>query len=109
MYTKNRKEGLDIDRYSIKTLMEKQDDFANELSLLQYHASLLGVLMERTPKCHPEIAGEGIKYNWALSKTEYWRSPLKEKSCKDKFSKLVRRCMDNKTVLSIDRVRSCSW
>ena len=26
------------------------------------------VLVRVTPKCHPELAGEGIKYLWALSK-----------------------------------------
>ena len=89
MYTKHGKDGLDGDWYSIKALMENQDDFANELTLLQYHASLLGVMMERTPKCHPEIAGEGIEYNWALSKSKYRRSPLNEKSSRDSFRKLV--------------------
>ena len=109
LYSKNGRKGPDgSNQYSIKALMEMQEDFTQELTLLQYHASLLGVTIERTPKCHPEIAGEGIEYNWALSKTEYRKSPVKEKKCKESFKKLVRKCMDNKTILSLSRVRSCS-
>ena len=70
MYTKNGREGPDGTQYSIKALMELQEHFTQELALLQYHVSLLGVIVEGTPKYHSKIVGEGIKYNWALSKTE---------------------------------------
>ena len=61
---------------SIDDLMQKQADFKEELTLLQYHAQKLGVVLDRSPKCHPEIAGEGIEYAWAFSKQEYRRSPI---------------------------------
>ena len=53
---------------SIDELMQKQADFKEEITLLQYHAQKLGVVLDRSPKCHPEIAGEGIEYAWAFSK-----------------------------------------
>ena len=99
---------LDDNPYSINALMQKQDDFWSEMTLLQYHASKLGVALERSPKCHPEIAGEGIEYGWALSKMNYQRSPMSEKNNKESFRKLVKKCTDNKSVLNIKRMRCCS-
>ena len=95
-------------QYSIDALMSRQDDFLQETTLLQYHASLLGVALERSPKCHPEIAGEGIEYGWALSKMNYCRSPMEEKRGKETFWKLVQKCLDRRTVLNIKRMRACS-
>ena len=71
--------------YSLKAIMKLQYDFANELTLLQFHGNELGVIIDRTPKCHPEIAGEGIEYAWALSKFFYRRSPICQKRTKAKF------------------------
>ena len=65
--------------FSIKKLLKLQSDFVNELTLLQFHAKRIGVEVDRTPKCHPEIAGEGIEYAWALSKLSYRRAPLSKK------------------------------
>ena len=47
--------------FSIKKLMQLQNEFLDEVTLLQYHGNLLGCLVDRSPKCHPEIAGEGIE------------------------------------------------
>ena len=52
--------------FSIKKLMDLQLGFVNEITLLQFHAQKLGVKVDCTPKCHPELAGEGIGYSWAL-------------------------------------------
>jgi hypothetical protein len=58
---------------SIKLSMEKQPDFCQELTLLQhYDVEQMGVRVDRSPKFHPEIAGEGIEYIWALAKLYYW-------------------------------------
>jgi hypothetical protein len=35
--------------------------------------------MDRTPKCHCELAGEGIEYAWGCAKNHYRRQPLKDK------------------------------
>ena len=95
-------------RYSIDALMSQQEDFLQETTLLQYHASLLGVVIERSPKCHPKIAREGIEYGWALSKMNYCRSPMEEKRGKETFQILVQKCLDGKTVLNVKRMRACS-
>ena len=47
---------------SLKEMMNQLLDFSTEETLLQYHGRLLGVIVDRTPKCHPEIAGKGVEY-----------------------------------------------
>jgi hypothetical protein len=59
--------GMVLEETSINSLMKKQSDFLHELTLLQYYGQKLGVQVDRTPKCHPEMAGEGIEYLWALA------------------------------------------
>ena len=98
----------DAEGYSIDELMKLQPDFASEQTLLQYHAKVLGVKLIRSPKCHPEIAGEGVEYGWGLSKMLYRRSPSSCKRNKDAFHKLVYQCVDNGSVLNIERMRKCS-
>ena len=56
---------------SLKFLMASCTDFEEEETMLQAMASKMGVLVDRSPKCHCEIAGEGIEYSWALSKNHY--------------------------------------
>jgi hypothetical protein len=56
---------------SLRHLMEQLSDFQDEETLLQYHGRKLGVKVDRTPKCHPEMAGEGIEYDWAAAKGFY--------------------------------------
>ena len=97
------------DSLSVDRLMNLQKDFQNEVTLLQYHASKLGVTLDRSPKCHPELAGEGIAYAWGLAKLRYRQSPLSEKRNKDSFQKLVYKCLNNEDVLNIDQARACSW
>ena len=75
--------------YSINAIMKLQADFVNEVTLLQFHATKLGVCIDRTPKCHPELACEGIEYAWALAKLKYRKAPIGEKRSKEKFRKLV--------------------
>ena len=90
--------------FSLRKLMKLQRDFLNEITLLQYHAKLLGVDLDRTPKCHPEIAGEGIEYVWALSKLFYRQAPLKDKRNKCEFKNLVRKSTDPSSVLRIQDI-----
>ena len=78
---------------SLKELMESLIDFADEETLLQYNARLMGVHVDRTPKCHPEMAGEGVEYSWGCAKGLYRRLPLKDKKSKEKFRESVRKCL----------------
>jgi len=61
--------------------MASLPDFVHEETLLQLHAedrrtTDCQIMMIRRPKCHPEIAGEGIEYDWAGAKSSYRRSKL---------------------------------
>ena len=94
--------------FSLKKLMKLQHDFTKEITLLQFHGKQMGVTVDRTPKCHPEIAGEGIEYAWGIAKLIYRRAPIACKKTKEKFIKLVRECTDSTTSLSVNRIRSCS-
>ena len=93
---------------SINLLMERQQDFHAELTLLQFHRAKLGAIVDRSPKCHPEIAGEGIEYVWALAKLWYRRQPINLKRKKEQFHSLVRDATATAEVLNIMKVRKCS-
>jgi hypothetical protein len=90
--------GLLDEASSIKLLMEKQPDFCQELTFLQYYAKQMGVKVDRSPKCHPEIAGEGIEYIWALAKLYYQMQAIERKRSKEDFQKLVQECLSQVTV-----------
>ena len=65
--------------FLIDAIMKKQTDFTNEVTLLQLHAKKLGFSINRSPKCHPELTGEGIEYLWALAKMFYRRLAIEKK------------------------------
>ena len=93
---------------SICSLTKLQSDFLQEVTLLQYHAQKLGTFVDRTPKCHPELAGEGIEYAWAIAKLFYRKAPIKKKRNKKFFHQLVEESTNPKSVLSCQRLRSCA-
>ena len=94
--------------FSIDQIMKLQKDFTNEVTLLQLHAEKLRVSLDRSPKCHPELAGEGIEYLWALAKLFCQRSPISKKRTKVKFIKLVDDSTSANSVLNIKRAQACS-
>jgi len=55
----------------------------------------MGILINRTPKCHCELAGKGIEYSWGCSKDFYHRLPVTEKITKKNFQGLVRRLLSH--------------
>jgi hypothetical protein len=63
--------------------------------------------VERTPKCHPELAGDGIEYVWALAKLYYHHQPLSRKRCKEKFRKLVDEILSVKNIF-LQKTEKCS-
>ena len=65
--------------------MQLQIDFINEVTLLEYHANKFGVLLDRSPKCHPKVASKGIEYLLALSKLNYRRPLMELKMTKELF------------------------
>jgi hypothetical protein len=60
--------------FSYKFLISSLPDFVEENTLLQHMAAAIGkkldlnITLDRSPKGHPEVAGEGIEYAWANSK-----------------------------------------
>ena len=59
-------------------------DFDEEETMLQSMGRKMGALIDRTPKCHPELAGEGIEYSWGCAKNYYRRLQLEEEKEKGK-------------------------
>ena len=43
------------------------------------------IIVDRTPKCHPEVAGEGIEYSWARSKLYLHNIPVNKQRSKESF------------------------
>jgi hypothetical protein len=78
-----------IEGTSIDKLIQSLRDFREEKTLLQVRAEEMGISIVRSPKCHPEIAGEGIEYVWGVSKNHYRRQPLERKRGIDNFIQLV--------------------
>ena len=97
-----------IESSSLKYLSKKLHDFEEEETLLQYHGRLLGAIVIRSPKCHPEFAGEGIEYDWGCSKNFYRRLPILQKKGKETFRDSVRKSTCRNSVLTIKRRRKFS-
>jgi len=98
----------DIDlSFSFRGIMEGCFDFENEETQLQSLGSALGIIVDRTPKFHAELAGEGIEYSWGYSKGLYRGKPFSRKKKKESFKELVRECT-NAEALNPERVRKFS-
>ena len=81
-YTVNgRKDEMGILQHhtSLKLLLGNCIDFEEEESLLQSKGRLLGAVIDQTPKCHCELAREGIEYSWGCAKNFFRQQPLKDK------------------------------
>ncbi len=92
---------------SLDYLMDQLEDFANERTMLQMIGEELGCIIDRTPKCTPEIAGEGVEYDWAMAKMFYRKQRITRKRTKESFVALVKESM-GPNVLSRDRTRKFS-
>ena len=66
-------------------MVEKLPDFVGEETLLQFHAQKIGISVDHSHKAHPEVAGEGIEYDWGFSKIMYRRHPLEQKKKNNNF------------------------
>jgi hypothetical protein len=68
-------------------------DFLNEKTCLMYLGERLAVEVDRSTKCHLEMAGEGIESSWGRAKLVYQRAMLADKKGKENFRSLVLRCL----------------
>ena len=89
---------------SLRHLMGLCHDFINEEGMLLHIAKCLGVEVLLTPKCHAELAGEGVEYIWGGAKGKYRRLSLAQKSGKDNFKASLYHCL-SEDVITIERVR----
>jgi hypothetical protein len=92
---------------SLKYLMSNCTDFIEEESLLQLMGHQMGATIDRTPKCHPEIAGEGIEYSWACLKNKYRLLSLGKRRSRDKFKECIKTCLLH-SVLTKELIRKNS-
>jgi hypothetical protein len=92
---------------SLRHLMSNLKDFEVQETMLQVKAAEMGILLDRTPKCHCELAGEGIEYAWGCAKNFYRRQPLKDKRGTETFRETVRKCF-TREVITTERVRMFS-
>ena len=71
-------------------------DFVKEETLLQVMIRSAGkmigldVTVDRSPKGHPEVAGEGIEYTWANSKLYLRTVPISQRKTAQQFLQQVR-------------------
>jgi hypothetical protein len=96
--------GLLIKGSSLKILMSSCEDFEEEESLLQAMGREMGITVDRTPKCHCELAGEGIEYAWGCSKNFYRSLHLNDKRGKENFRSCVEKSLSPE-VLTTARIR----
>jgi len=89
---------------SLWHLMSNLKAFKSQETMLQLKATEMGILIDWMPKCHCELAGEGIEYGWGCTKNHYRRQPLKDKRGKDNFCRTVRKCF-SRQVITTERVR----
>ena len=89
---------------SLCHILANCNDFKDEETALEYLGTQLGVTVKLTPKFHAELAGEGIEYSWAHSKSFYRRLPLSQKKGRENFKQLVRECTCPERVLTKVRI-----
>jgi hypothetical protein len=91
---------------SLKHLMSNCRDFIEEESLLQSNGWKMGIIIDRMPKCHCELAREGVEYSWACAKNEFRRKPIRlKKKSKDLFKATVRECLSREVRTFSKRAR----
>jgi transposase len=94
--------------YSLVALMENCEDYTEELTLVQHCGKAMGITVDRTPKCHAELAGEGIEYSWGFSKQRFCKNPIALRRKKNDFLGLVKKCLDREESLTNKLVRKFS-
>ena len=78
-------------------------NFIKEESLLQTQSLKMGdhrnrITVNRTPKCHIELAGEGIEYSWGCANIFYKRLPLDENKGKDNFRQIFKKSTEKENL-----------
>ena len=85
--------GNNIPGTSLREQLKSCYAFANEETMLQTMGKAMGITIDRSPKCHAEVAGEGIEYSWGCQKQWYKSIPLKDRKGKVKFYAKVKESL----------------
>ena len=103
---------------SLRKILSSCYDFEKEETLLQTFARKIAfthnirIIVDRTPVCHPEIAGEGIEYSWAVAKIILCMIPFSERKKQKDFFMQVKAVLsakeENKGKLTREMVRKLS-
>jgi hypothetical protein len=70
---------------SLRHILANCNDFKDKETALEYLGTQLGVSVKLTPKFHAELAGEGVEYSWAHSKS-FSQCPLCHRRKEEKTS-----------------------
>jgi len=115
LYTKDGpkdEDGKTIDEsFSLKKIISGLTDFVEEETLLQVMSKRIGtsrgmnVTVDRSPKGHPEVAGEGIEYTWANSKIYLRSVPLDNRRTKTQFLDAVRLSISRDSGAQLSRTK----
>ena len=57
-------------------LMYECVEFLEDDNLLQESGRKMGVVIDRKPKCNPELVGEDVEHSYIFSKNAYRRFPI---------------------------------
>ena len=63
MTGRNNEYGHIIPGTTLKKMISLCLDYQSKETILNHHERFLNVVVDRTPKYHPEIAGEGVDYS----------------------------------------------
>ena len=91
----------------LKALLSSCHDFQNELTLVEWIADQRGWKIIFSPKAHPEIAGVGIEYLWAVCKQWLLMIPLEDRKGREKFDEKFAECF-GRDRLALSTVRGCA-
>jgi hypothetical protein len=88
---------------SLRFLLGNCEHFKNEKTKLAILLEWNGGICRMTPKCHPEIAGVGIEYDWGYAKLTY-RKRIND-GVAAHLEANVKKALSTKDVLTINRTR----
>jgi hypothetical protein len=88
---------------SLRHILGSCDHFKNEKTKLECLIEQHGGVCRMTPKCHPEIAGVGIEYDWGYAKLTY-RKKIND-GIAAHLEENVKKALSTEEVLTINRTR----
>jgi hypothetical protein len=94
-YLNPKSEEEEDEPFCLKQLLGNCKDFMDEESQMVYVMRKINVTVEMSPKCHPELAGQGIEYCWGKAKKYYraQRSAIPGSLSEDSFEQLVTKSL----------------